>query len=366
MRSKILDCTKVKIVLFAQLNNKNAFYIDIHEEVYSEEKQEFLKIKLNEHKNVVAATHDRKDEMPQNDFKKALENLDRDKIEILNLRYRMLGGGFHNKEISDMDICLQRPLVLTVSQADQTIRLWNYITNQCDLIKNFNKFDKETGKISQSPLRCAALHPSGFYIAVGCTDFVELYHVLHQDLREFKKYEVKQCKKIAFSQGGQYLVVVDNKQIRIYSTFTLEKIEFMVCPSQNVSQIAFNEDDSVMTFTSYDGFLQRFDLKTMRKMGESFIDRNCEMNSCIFLTDEKDKQKVVGVGCDKDVGGILRIYNKDEDTELKLNFEKNVALTDICLVNSAKLGIQNFVTSTSKGSLQVLGLPPNLKSDLKH
>jgi hypothetical protein len=105
-----------------------------------------------------------------------------------------------------------------------------------------------------------------------------------------------------------------------------------------VSQIAFNEDDSLMTFTSADGTLQRFDMRTMKKSGESFIDRGVEVNSCVFMNDPKDKTKVISVGFDKDPekGGFMRIYNKEEETELSLNFEKGVALTDLTIVTTGK------------------------------
>ena len=50
----------------------------------------------------------------------------------------MVGGnGFHSGEITEMHTCLQRPIILTMSYEDQTIRLWNYVENTCDLVQNF-------------------------------------------------------------------------------------------------------------------------------------------------------------------------------------------------------------------------------------
>lgn len=79
-----------------------------------------------------------------------------------------------------MDICLQRPIIMTCSQLDQTIRVWNYVTNKCELAVNFTQIDSTTKKITQEPLTCAALHPSGYFLAVGLQDNLKMYHIMHE------------------------------------------------------------------------------------------------------------------------------------------------------------------------------------------
>ncbi len=83
-----------------------------------------------------------------------------------------------------MHTCLQRPIILTMSHADQSIRLWNYIDNTCELEKNFGFRLGE-----QKPLISCALHPSGYYMAVALADNIRLYHILHPDLQEFNQYD---------------------------------------------------------------------------------------------------------------------------------------------------------------------------------
>ena len=48
--------------------------------------------------------------------------------------------------------------------------------------------------------------------------------------------------------------------MHIFSTFSLEKIRDIACPSMNVSNLTFNYDDSELTFVSSDGMLQNFDM----------------------------------------------------------------------------------------------------------
>ena len=42
-----------------------------------------------------------------------------------------------------MDICVQRPIICTLSKEDSTIRVWNYATGECELEKNYEKMQEE-------------------------------------------------------------------------------------------------------------------------------------------------------------------------------------------------------------------------------
>jgi hypothetical protein len=55
------------------------------------------------------------------------------------------------------------------------------------------------------------LHPSGFYLAVALIDHIKIYHLMHDELRLFHTHEIKQVKKLKFSNGGQILVAADHK-----------------------------------------------------------------------------------------------------------------------------------------------------------
>lgn len=94
------------------------------------------------------------------------------------------------------------------------------------------------------PLRCCALHPSGYYMAVALGEKLVLYHILHKELRHFHSYEQKHIIMLKFSVGGQYLWAVDSKVIVLYNTFTLEKLRVVQCLSPQISDITFDAFDS--------------------------------------------------------------------------------------------------------------------------
>ena len=115
---------------------------------------------------------------------KAREARANEREEILAIGYKIVGSGFHSGEITEMHTCLQRPVLLTMSHEDQTVRLWNYADNTCELEQNF-----AAGLGGQKPLVSCALHPSGYYMAVGLHDQLRLYHILHPGLKEFRVYD---------------------------------------------------------------------------------------------------------------------------------------------------------------------------------
>ena len=91
-----------------------------------------------------------------------------------------------------------------MSREDCTIRLWNYITGKCDLAREYFAFDKDSNKMRDSvkPLVSIAMHPSGYYLAAGFIDKVRVFHVLHNELREYASKDFKNCNNIIFSNNG--------------------------------------------------------------------------------------------------------------------------------------------------------------------
>ena len=166
-----------------------------------------------------------------------------------------------------------------MSQQDQTIRLWNYIENTCELEQNF-----ALGLGEQKPLISCALHPSGYYMAVALTDHIRLYHILHPDLKQFNQYEYKNTKRIKFSSGGQYFCSVDHKNIHIFSTYTLERVRNLQIAPNTLSTISFNFNDSRIVFVSADGLMQSFDLEEFSRIGELRNDRSYAYKNAIFLS----------------------------------------------------------------------------------
>ena len=51
--------------------------------------------------------------------------------------FDLLARGFHSGSITSIDMSTQRPLLLTCSPEDSSIRLWNYDESTCELGKAY-------------------------------------------------------------------------------------------------------------------------------------------------------------------------------------------------------------------------------------
>jgi WD40 repeat protein len=156
--------------------------------------------------------------------------------------------------------------------------------------------------MSVRPVLSIALHPSGYYMAAGFIDRVRIMHVLDEELRDFRSLEHRSCHRLKFSNGGQLLVIVEQKMFFVYASYTLECLVRSKCPSPTVSSIAFNDKDTCFSLVSGDGFVYRYDLLNGR-LSDGNIDRNSEFKACLFLSnpdpkDPRDYLKLLIVGAE--------------------------------------------------------------------
>ena len=144
------------------------------------------------------------------------------------VKFDLVCRGFHSGPIDTIDIAIQRPIIVTCSRDDSTIRLWNYCTHQCELAREYyvGEDGGETMAIREAakPLKSVAIHPSGYYLAASFIDKIRLYHILHDELRHYRNLEIKNCSKMRFNTGGNLFFVVDQKNVMIYNAYTLQKV----------------------------------------------------------------------------------------------------------------------------------------------
>lgn len=117
-----------------------------------------------------------------------------------------------------------------------------------------------------------------------------------------------------FSSGGQYLVVVEQKNFFVYASYTLECLSRIKSPSPFITSLSFNDNDTYFALVSADGFVYRFDLLTFKIKGEGSIDRACDFRSCIFQNYGKEQYKIVTVGSDTQ-RALFRVFNNDDNEE---------------------------------------------------
>lgn len=119
---------------------------------------------------------------------------------------------FHNGTISGVDVCQRKPIVVTCG-ADKTIRVWNYLTLDMELSKEF-----------EESVFSVALHPTGLNILAGFSDKLRLMNLLIDDIKTYREFPIRGSRVCKFSCGGHLLAAVSDKDIAVYSTIHFKRI----------------------------------------------------------------------------------------------------------------------------------------------
>ena len=78
------------------------------------------------------------------------------------IKFDLVCRGFHSMGIDSMDVAVQRPILVTASKDDSTVRIWNYLTGVCELAREYYVLEDAAIRAQAKPLVSVALHPSGY------------------------------------------------------------------------------------------------------------------------------------------------------------------------------------------------------------
>ncbi|KAI8915085.1 quinon protein alcohol dehydrogenase-like superfamily, partial [Entophlyctis helioformis] len=120
-----------------------------------------------------------------------------------DLKFEVFSESNHHGAVTGLDLCIRKPLLVTCSP-DKSIRIWNYQTGTCELVKYFTE-----------EAHSVALHPSGLYLLAGFSDKLRLMNVLMDDLRPVREFGIRACKECRFSNGGHSFAAAHGNIIQI-------------------------------------------------------------------------------------------------------------------------------------------------------
>ncbi|KAJ3302044.1 Cilia- and flagella-associated protein 57 [Kappamyces sp. JEL0829] len=245
---------------------------------------------------------------------------------------------FHHGQITGMDTCVRKPLVVTCS-ADKSIRVWNYNEETSELVKYF---PEESYSV--------AIHPSGLYILVGFSDKLRLMNLLIDDIRPFREFTVRGCKECRFSNGGQYFAAVTANTVQIFSTWNFELLGSLKGHNGKVKSIHWTSDDSKIVTSGTEGAIYEWSLKDMsghagqgiRRETESIL-KTCSY-SCAYI--HNDGKTVYAVGSDHTLKEIV-------EGQITRELEAEVVLTQVTMSPSGKM----MFVGTNTGAVRAMKFP---------
>lgn len=124
-----------------------------------------------------------------------------------------MGPSLHRGGIFNIAVCLWKPILVTVSREDRSIRIWNYETS--DLIVN---------RVYQEDIYGVSLHPTGLYVLVGFSGKLRFLTVLIDDFAVTREFAIRYCSVIRFSTQGHLFAAVNGNVIQIYSSISFENV----------------------------------------------------------------------------------------------------------------------------------------------
>ena len=288
-----------------------------------------------------------------------------------NLELNLICDGFHKGSISCMDVSLQRPIIITCSREDKSIRVWNYLTGHCENCKIILE-EKEDSKEKEINFLSIAIHPNGYYVAISDSEMIRFFHLCYKELRFFSTDQVgneqskPNCSIIKFSNGGHLLGAVSERKIYVINSFSRETLRIFNTPHKgNIVSIFFHDEDSFIYSCGTDGIIVQYNLfnfdtvKLTNKLNtykDSIVCRN-------YTKINKFKQKIAQINNIVSIGysptGDYMISNlkfegakTEEMSQVKYTFGKiDEHGVSCCHIQTKRYEIQSVAVGTTSGKV---------------
>ncbi|TPX56516.1 hypothetical protein PhCBS80983_g04473 [Powellomyces hirtus] len=241
-----------------------------------------------------------------------------------------VGQPYHRGAIISIDVCVRKPLIVTCS-SDRSIRIWDYLTNTCHLVKTF----------TEEPLS-VSLHPSGLHLLVGFNDKLRLKNILMDDLRVFREIGVRGCRECRFSNGGHLFAATQGNMIQIYSTWTCDNIANFKGHNGRIKSLAWTPGDAHLVSAGADGAVYAWSLADIKRENEYIL--KSTSYSCAIIS--ADGRTMWAVGSD-------RMLKEITDSTVTMEMESDQVLTQIVMSTSGRM----LFAGTQGGTVRALKFP---------
>ncbi|XP_073957164.1 cilia- and flagella-associated protein 57-like isoform X1 [Choristoneura fumiferana] len=188
-----------------------------------------------------------------------------------------LGPAMHFGRINSLSMCAWKPIFMTSGEQDKSIRIWNYMTDDIEMIKLY-----------QEEIQCVSLHPTGLFAIVGFSDKLRFMVVLIDDFEVMREFPIRNCKRAKFSTNGHLFAAVNGQVIQVFSSVSFVNMFNLKGHNGIVSSLAWSANDLVLVSCGSEGAVYEWSMSTGQRIGEVILKTNqfaaCAANSIGKLT----------------------------------------------------------------------------------
>ena len=291
-----------------------------------------------------------------------------------DLKFNVICEGFHNGPITCMDVASQRPIIITCSKNDKTIRIWNYLTGHCEYCKIILE-ERDNNEEKEINILSVAVHPNGYYLAISDIEMIRFFHLCYKELRFYNNDQVgneqnkTNCGILKFSHEGHLLGAVNDKKIYILKSLTRETLKsYNIKKSTIIISLYFHYDDSFFYTCDNKGNITQYNLFdfTISKFinneiiyNDSLICKNYNYAKNIHNLQERTETTETIISIGEDVKNNKYILSnikfdptKVDSNKTKYNYnyidEKGICC---CHLVTKRYELQSYIVGTEKGKI---------------
>ncbi|KAL0901492.1 hypothetical protein ABMA27_006736 [Loxostege sticticalis] len=205
------------------------------------------------------------------------------------IAFAELGPAMHYGRINSLSMCAWKPIFMTSGELDKSIRIWNYMTDDIELIRLY-----------QEEIHCVSLHPTGLFAIVGFSDKLRFMVVLIDDFEVMREFPIRNCKQAKFSTNGHLFAAVNGQVIQVFSSVSFQNVYNLKGHNGRVTCLAWSSNDLTLVSCGTEGAVYEWSMSTGQRVGEVILKTN-QFNACAVNSIGKT---TYGVGSDGEIKEI--------------------------------------------------------------
>nr|XP_021188780.2 cilia- and flagella-associated protein 57 isoform X2 [Helicoverpa armigera] len=205
------------------------------------------------------------------------------------ITFSELGPAMHYGRINSLSMCAWKPIFMTAGEQDKSIRIWNYMTDDVEMIKLY-----------QEEIHCVSLHPTGLFAIVGFSDKLRFMVVLIDDFEVMREFPIRNCKQAKFSSNGHLFAAVNGQVIQVFSSVSFQNVFNLKGHNGRITSLSWSAKDLTMISCGTEGAVYEWSMVSGQRVGEVILKTN-QFNACAVNSIGKT---VYGVGSDGEIKEI--------------------------------------------------------------